>query len=205
MISVKYNLSGLKKTVKKIRAIKSIVNDIVFRRDLAKFTRDMVYKRVKSGKGVDSDSKDPDSTTAVRLKPLSKNYKYYRKTGKVRFKARKFNGTSAAGRRWWDMVDVEFSVGKPSLGPYGSPDRSNLTFTGQLLESMSFDITTSGFKVLIPNNKRRGSNLTNSQLAKYVSQNGRPFMALTSGEFRVLKLRMKKNIQKRLRELLRRN
>lgn len=180
-----------------LSALNKVTQDNDLKIDLAKFTKDMVWKRVKSGKGVDSDKRPFLITKAVRLKPLSKGYKRYRRTGIVEFKAKKYY------KSLYEVVDVKINVGKPALGEFGAPDRSNLTLSGQLLDSMTFDIKKLGFVVLIPATKRRGESITNSQLAKYLSRAGRPFMSLTAGESRILKSRMKIQIQKKLRKLLR--
>lgn len=197
-VSIKWNQATLfQKTKKLLDSLGDIAGDSYLKRDLATFTKDLVYKRVKSGKGVNSDRSKFESTNAVQLKPLSKNYKRYRRTGYVTFKAKKWY------KSLYEVVDVEFYVGKPALGEFGRPDKSNLTMTGQLLSSMSFEVKKFGFMVYIPETARRGSRITNAQLARYVSRKGRPFMNLTAGEHRVVKSRMKSQIQKRLKKMLR--
>ena len=196
MIKVKYKKPQLKGVSSIIKALGAITKDTHLKTDLAKFTREMVWKRVKSGKGVQSDRLPFAITRHQRLKPLSKGYKRYRRTGIVEFKAKKWYGGI------YEEVDVKINVGQPALGKFGTPNRSNLTLSGQMLDSMTFDVKKFGFVVLIPGTRRRGEKITNAQLAKYLSQQGRPFMSLTSGESRILKSRMKKQIQKRLRKLL---
>ena len=197
MISLSYrgnkNLQGTRAIFK---ALGQVTSDNDLKIDLAKFTREMVWKRIKSGKGVNSDKLPFAITKHQKLKPLSKGYKRYRRTGIVEFQAKKWYGGI------YEVVDVKINVGKPALGQYGTPDRSNLTLTGQLLNSMTFDVKKYGFVVLIPATRRRGEKITNQQLAKYLSKGGRPFMSLTAGESRILKSRMKKQIQRKLKKLL---
>lgn len=189
------NIKGIKAL---LSALGQIQKDAFFKADLAKFTRDMVYKRVKSGKGVSSDKTKFFRTTAKQLKPLSKRYKKWRQTGIVEFEAKKWYGGI------YERVQVSFMTkgGAPALGEFGRPGKSNLTLSGELLNSMSYDVTKTGFLVIIPETRRRTGKITNAQLAKYLSKQGRPFMNLTAGESRILKSRMKKQVQKKLRQLL---
>lgn len=194
MMKLKVKRNPIPTIRKRLEALREVTNDQSLKMDLAKTTRGIVYKRVKSGKGVDSDRKKVSSTNHKKLKSLSKNYVRFRRTGWVTFKAKQKNGKPKT---------VNFYVGKPALGEFGSPARSNLTLSGEMLNSMQYDIKRFGFSVLIPETRRRDGKLTNAQLARYHSQSGRPFMALTSGESRIIKARMKKEIQKRLKTLLR--
>lgn len=195
-VEVKWNKATLfQKTRKILNKLGDIAGDEYLKRDLAEFTRSMLYKRIKAGKGVSSDRTPMILTNMVTLKPLSKQYKRYRATGFVTFMAKKYYG------RLYEKVEVNFNVGVPALGEFGKASKSNLTFSGQMLSSMTFNIRKYGFTVYIPNTLRRGSKITNAQLAQYVSQNGRPFMNLTAGESRIVKSRMRTQIQKRLRKL----
>lgn len=195
--SIKWNQATLfQRTQKLFKSLGDIASDPYLKRDLAEFTKTMLYKRIKSGKGVTSDSSRFANTSARQLKPLSKTYKRYRRTGFVTFKAKKWY------KSIYEVVDVEFYVGKPALGEFGRPDKSNLTMTGQLLQSMRFEVKKFGYMVYIPATSRRGSTLTNAKLAQYLSRGGRPFMNLTSGEYRIVQSRMKSQIQKRLKKLL---
>ncbi len=197
LVKIRWNQATLlAKASRLFRSLGDVAADDFLKRDLAELTRSIVYKRVKTGKGVNSDSRPFALTSSVRLKPLSKNYKKYRRTGVVEFEAKKNYGNV------YERVTVKINVGRPALGEFASPDKSNLTLTGQLLNSMTFDIRKYGFVVFIPATKRRGETITNAQLARYVSDNGRPFMSLTSGEIRIVKSRMRKQIQKKLRKLL---
>lgn len=72
MISFLYNRSkNFKNTEKKLRGFSEIVNNVKFRRDLAQFTKDIVYKRVKAGYGALNNK--------YRLPPLSRDYVKKRK------------------------------------------------------------------------------------------------------------------------------
>ena len=70
-------------------------------------------------------------------------------------------------------------------GERGTPNRSNLTNTGQMLDSLR-SIAKRGQIVLdIPDTSRKGSSATNKEVAGYVRKD-RPFLALTKKEARQL-------------------
>lgn len=136
-----------------------------FLQRLARMASDIIYKRVKSGKGVNSLSqKDP---TKVSLKALSASYVEQRK--------------------------------KRKLGKFGSPGKSNLTLTGELLESIVFEVTRNGFQLKFPDTQHRQARIAISLLSEYV-QEERPFFALTKDERRILEV----EVQNELRKLARR-
>lgn len=88
---------------------------------------------------------------------------------------------------------------KVKLGDLGSPKRSNLTLTGQMLNDITYELIGDGFKLLFKGAPRSDSKLTNEQVAAYVSANGRPFFSLTKDEFAVIVGK----VQRRYREILR--
>jgi hypothetical protein len=195
--SVRWNQATLFKKVEKIfQGLQKVAGDDFLKRDLARLTKDIIFKRVKSGKGVSSDKSPVGFARPVQLKPLSKGYKRYRRTGWVSFKAKKWYGGI------YEEVDVDFYAGKPALGEFARPDKSNLTFSGQLLRSLTFEVKKYGFMVYIPETVRRGSKITNAQLARYLSKQGRPFMNLTAGELRIVKSRMRQQIRKALKRVI---
>ena len=110
-------------------------------------------------------------------------------------------------------VDRRKFTGVP--GQFGAPERSNLTYTGQLLES--FDITGSlgTFSVIIPNTERRRppdekgkrfgigkDKLSNSQVAEQVAKNGRPFFSISKDEGQILAKDVEDNVRRVLNRFL---
>jgi phage gpG-like protein len=67
------------------------------------------------------------------------------------------------------------------LDPTTRPSKSNLTFTGQMLRSMSILGTTNTAVLVGPKRSRRKGGLTNFQVAELVSKE-RPFLFLTDKE-----------------------
>lgn len=88
----------------------------------------------------------------TKLKPLSDMYKAYRRQNRRR------------------------------LSPETSPNKSNLTFTGQLLDSLTFKAGRGKLRVE-PSGRRRGG-LTNLKLAEHVTDQGRPFLNLSDNELK---------------------
>lgn len=70
---------------------------------------------------------------------------------------------------------------KQNLSEFTTPSRSNLTFTGQLLDSMRVMFVSQG-RVVVGPKGLRNSKLTNEKLAEYVAKAGRPFNNLSEQE-----------------------
>jgi len=175
--------------------------DSAFKQRLGKMARDLIYKRVKSGYGVDELS---NRATRSRLKPLAQSYveqrsgraAYFTKNGKVlRVPA-----------------SESFKPRKPKLGAFGSPGRSNLTLTGQMLEAIRYESNARGIRVFIQNSARDDGH-TNAEIAdlvqsggSYTNANGnkvtippRPFFVLTQDELTVLVREIERELRKKTR------
>lgn len=148
---------------------------------LARKMREVIYRRTKSGKGV---SRSGDEQP---LKSLSPHYVDYRKRAfgfdkKVR------------------GVKIKQNLGKQRLGEFGSPGKSNLTLTGETLDSIQFKIERFGFRLYFPDTKHKFSKrVTVREVARYVQMQGRPFFSLSRGERRILLQEVQKEVRKQLR------
>jgi hypothetical protein len=173
---------------------------------IAERARSIIYKRVKSGKGVKDDSVQTGKAEIEKLKPLSDSYIAFR-SGKILYlRNTKTGGTFTFGGDLKEFKNkrgqIEYRVNKkgkfimnklekPKLGAFGSPKRSNLTLSGQLLESMTYRVSAKEIYIYIPStsrnkiNKYDNNDKTNKEVAEYVSKD-RPFLAITSGELRIL-------------------
>jgi hypothetical protein len=146
---------------------------------LANLARSIVYKRVKSGYGVASTG----SGRRQKLRALAQSTVEVRK-GKIAIRHQK--GTTK--KIILDGVDDR----PRELGDGFAPSRSNLTFSGQLLDSIEIDVGKYGFAIFIPNTKRRRYNqnqkttITNQQLAIFVQDAGRNFFELTKPEVDII-------------------
>jgi hypothetical protein len=155
---------------------------------IANEARNVIYRRVKSGYGVNKDNLPPGKTDLVKLAALSPAYIKYRRDGTVEFYTK-------------DGKAVFFRVRPPVLGEWGSPERSNLTLTGQMLNSLRVDVNQEGFSIVVPPTKRYDSKYTNAQIAEFVSDQ-RPFLAFTEGEVRIIAQFMELYIKNRLKNYI---
>lgn len=140
--------------------------------------KNIIYKRTKSGYGVKNGIKS-------KLKPLSPAYILQRK-GKVGFTTK-------------DGKEVNFKIKKPILGSFASAQRSNLTKSGQMLDSITFKVTKNGVTVYIPDSKRSDTDKSNSEIAKLNQDNGRNFFELSDDEV----TKIQRIITNKLREIAR--
>jgi hypothetical protein len=160
--------------------------------ELAKTT---IYKRVKAGYGVDDDS--GDSSDRAKLASLAETTIKQRK-GELKFFTNK-------------KVKKPYAVkgdGKLSFTPgFGfKADRSNLTQSGEMLESIKVSI---GEDIIleIPSTSRKDGQI-NSKIAIYNAEGDprknrppRPFFALTVAERRILVNALKKELEKNARNI----
>lgn len=86
------------------------------------------------------------------------------------------------------------------LGPYASPKRSNLTFSGELLESIIVKATGQNVTVEIDKGQHH-SGISLEELAQRVSDKGRPFFGLADSEVKILEGFVKRTIRDRIRKL----
>ena len=188
MAKIKVNTSGLDKKIQKLMgALNDTKKKSIFSQ-LGRLAVDIIYKRTKDGYGVTDDSTTYPGKT--RLAPLSDLYKKQRK-GTVRV--------------WKPRNLATFK--SPVTGAFGTPTKSNLTLTGQMLDNLFFKAFRGGFEVQVRNNARHGSNKTNKQIAGYhrdpLRGPKRMFLALTKTEQRILFAEYKQIIRKMVRRIMR--
>jgi hypothetical protein len=176
------NLEGLMKYFdrqkKQLRRNLQSLNSVENMREIADVAVEVIYKRTKSGRGVTGDS---GRVGKKKLDPLSDPY--------IRWRKRLLRASRKKKKKKLSPFQQKF---KP--GPFFSPRRSNLTLTGQMLNSFEIKTKRRGFRIQIANNPRWDTNKSNRDIAEYVSVK-RPFLALTEPEKRI--------VIRRYRELLR--
>lgn len=200
----------------KIKRLKFALQSSDVKMYMGRFLKDIIYRRVKSGKGVTSEKSS--SPSQQKLKALSKSYIAYR-NGEMTFRRGRsgkaypvFNKPQAilevgkevkSGKKGAHVkikvshYNSQSAFKKPDLGEFGAPARSNLTLSGQMLSSITEATTLDGFRIFIPNTARNGSKLTNAKVYEYVSKE-RPFFALTNGEFRILQNEFEKIVEQKI-------
>lgn len=96
---------------------------------------------------------------------------------------------------------IEQRRGK-KLGRFGSPGFSNLTNTGQMLDSIVVKAKKGSFEVLIPNTRRRDTKLSNKDVASFARRQ-RPFFQITKAESRIVTERVDGIIARAVRDTIR--
>ena len=133
------------------------------------FMRDIIYKRVKSGKGLTENKVGVGDNSLKKLNELSEPYIKYRK--------------------------------KQKLGPLASPARSNLTFTGELLEAIVVKAIAKNVNVEIDDRGHSRFREGVRALALKVAKDGRPFFGLSDSEVKILDNFVNRKIRERIRSL----
>lgn len=149
--------------------------------EVGKEAAEMVRVRTRLGFGVKESLGERE-----KLKPLSDSTKQVR-AGKIAFK--KIRGKSIP-------FPPDLDENKAKLSEFTTANRSNLTMTGQYLESWK-PISTQENKVVIGPTGTRKDGLTNQKLGEYLEENGRPHAYLTSIEYK----RVIDSIRKRLTKI----
>lgn len=181
--------------IKRLQSLASQVSSREVNSKLARKCREIIYRRVKAGYGVDREGRPAEDTRQVKLKPLSPSYIAYRE-GKVAFFRTKDGRVVPLDlKKGAKKIGAKYKDFAPTLGAFGRPRKSNATFTGEMMESLILRSSDEGFQIII-NDKRRSddSGLTNRRVSEYYSED-RPFFALTSGEIRILTRELEKIIQ----------
>ena len=81
---------------------------------------------------------------------------------------------------------IEARKSRLKLDTTTRPTKSNLTLTGQMLRSMSFEISN-GLIVIKPTGTRSDSRYTNEQIAEFNADKGRVFNRISKAEFNQVK------------------
>jgi hypothetical protein len=192
----------LRDTLKKLERIRKQAFNNNFKRQLALLGVRNVRGRTASGQQLSRlpnprRQDDHRGQTTRRMKPLSQSYKDQRK-GLVAFYTddqKRIRVIKPGSGR----LQLPFTPGE-----FFSPNRSNLTASGQLLNAFEYRVTSKGFTIFINRNRRRGSRLSNDQVREFVEEQGRYFLGFSEAEFRVLQERAIDRLRASARQILRR-
>lgn len=164
------------------KAMEQVLKDLtkaINMRSLGREAAEMIRLRTRLGYGVASDAKP-----RRKLKPLSSSYKAQRK-GEVAFFTK-------------NKKVIPYEPDRaPRLSRETSPTKSNLTFTGQMLDSIDV-ITAKQGEVLVGPSGERDDGKSNQEIAGYVAEAGRPFNHLSDIETK----RMTELISDKINELV---
>lgn len=88
---------------------------------------------------------------------------------------------------------------KGKKGDFFSPNRSNLTLTGQMLDSIKSKVSDG--KITVSLSGTRDDGQTNKEVGEFVSENGRPFLNLAVEEKQILLRKIETDLIKFVRLL----
>lgn len=184
MASIKTNIN----LSKAVTTIKRALSSADLLTESAGYVRKRIYDFTKAGKSL---------VTGSKLNELSPSYIAVRRNigrwSKKRSKRQKLT----------DPI-----MGKFVPGAFFSPARSNLTFTGQLLDALLFTIDRqrSSFTVTVNDKTRKrapnekiGSEKTNLQVAVKVAKDGRPFIGIDDKGLEILQRKIIQSLRRKLK------
>lgn len=175
-MSFKVNMGEIAKKIEE--KIEKAV-DLSIDTTLAKETATQIKIRTRLGFGIDTNGNQ------IKLAPLSDSYKAQRR-GEIAFWTDKFG-------RVRSYIPDE----KPRLHGHTTPAKSNLTNTGEMLDSI--DGYASDGKMFIKLNGRREDGYTNEEIASFVEEQDRVFMGLTNSEKNALARKIKNRVLSNLK------
>jgi hypothetical protein len=149
------------------RKLQSSVRDFFTKEylvEIGEIAADMIRTRTRLGYGVDADGKP-----RKKLKKLSDSYKKFR-SGKLAF----FTDGSGV------VHPYEPKTPKVHLSEYTTANKSNLTLSGDMLDSVTVKEVGKNKVFVGPTGKR------NEQVAEWVTEQGRPFNNLSNIEVKRL-------------------
>lgn len=187
--------SEFEKTFKRLEeAFNEAIKSIQSRKNTkiaARRAKDLIVTRTRLGFGAVEDQ------PKQKLAKLSESYKLYRKglkKGEVRFIPKR-------GPKADEIVSFE-AKGLPRLSSKTTTGKSNLTLTAQMLDSLKESVIGPGRFKIKPTGTREDGKHTNEQVAGFVADNGRPFLALSEQDEKQLSQFLEKVLTQRIEKAL---
>lgn len=176
-MTVKVKLSDISGKIKD-RIKKSV--EVSVDDEMATELADQIRKRTRLGFGVDENGKQ------TKLKPLAESYRLQRR-GELAFFTDEYG----------NKIPYEPET-KPYLSPYTTPAKSNLTKTGELLDSIRGKAQNGIIFISLEGLRKDG--YSNEEIGDFVQSQGRRFLDLTKGEKEELARKVKDKILKNLKD-----
>ena len=178
--------------------LKRAFQDPKMYKELSNFMRDRIYKSTKRGYygGVRKN--------LAKFKPLSPGYVEMRKQALKGSTKQQKKGVF--GKKRTASQARKKAISK-SFGAFFSPKKSNLTYTGQLLDALKpfYDARKQTMGVVVKASGRKDdSGLTNKQLAEKVTDDGRPFPTIDVRGINTMVRKIQSSIRRSLRGTKRR-
>lgn len=179
-------------------AIANAFRDLVRPENMRKYGEQaaaMIKLRTRLGQGVESDGAEKGP-----LKPLSPAYIKMRQEQQDTAESDVLTARFRSGKRGLHVTKKQLH-GKGGLSDQTSPGKSNLTRTGQMLNSESVTSVGEG-EVFVGPKGSRDDGKKNEDIAAYVTYAGRPFNNLSKIEVKRVNDAIKKDMKKFLAEAL---
>ena len=156
--------------------------------DYVEELKDRIVKRTRVGIGVDLTTGKGE-----RLKKLSDDYKRQRKRAKgIKVRNKIDKQRRARTRERSKEIGVQI---QPNLSSKTTPSKSNLTATGQLLDSLTVIKlklrNAFGFRITVGDRRGRDlfgrpSKIGNKKLVQYLAEQGRTFLGFTKSQRNII-------------------
>lgn len=150
----------------------------------------IIKKRTRLGFGVETTGADRN-----KLKPLSEKYIEFRKNLKGIQRAKK--AVRAGGKVSLKTKQRASKNPKIELSSDTSASKSNLTLTGQMLDSLKATSTQGSVTIEASGNRKDG--LSNKEISGYVEEQGRKFLDLAKADLKQIKNYLESLVDKLLK------
>jgi hypothetical protein len=183
---------AINKNDKKIDKIKDRINKILYKLNkkdmdgIASFIERMVRVRTRLGFGVKRESGEKYKLKELKGRP----------NAMLNTVSRVFTGKSL--KVGSTIYQRELMKKRGELSNLTTPMKSNLTMTGQLLDSIKWKIDKLTITLFFDSNRRKDGRNTNNEIANYVSEK-RPFFNLSKQEIEQVKREVIKVLKSRLK------
>lgn len=180
--NIQYKVTGIASV---FNAVRSIYEDLTTQKEeldkIGKFTRDRIVAETRKGNDLTSGGKQPE---------LSEGYIAYRRS-----LGKKTNALGRVAEGSGKKRDLELASKITNKTPtpdmtFFRPAKSNLTLTGQLMESIEYTVRAEDKKIIIEPTGVRDDGKTNKEVAEELSRrktrlapDGRKFLGLDERGF----------------------
>ncbi len=182
---------------KKINAAMAQLRNSSNMQKIGEAAKNIIKKRTRLGYGVEATGEE-----RVALKPLSNDYKEYRKelgkTKKAKMKASQLKAGEKVKLSKKDKKRAS-SESNIKLSDATSPTKSNLTLTGQMLDSLTASASEGSVSIKASGSRNDGK--TNEDVAGYAEDGGRRFLDLAKGDLNQLRVLLSNIVDDILKKL----
>jgi hypothetical protein len=205
----KGKIKNLGKVLNQLKDAMTFLNRKDIYSQVGEYVRDRITSKARSGKTmISGETENLKALSPAYIKErerqkklLGNEIKSARKNKKLGFKQDDFNH---GGKGWKFAVGEARNKGMKHTDPdFFSPKRSNLTFTGQFLESLKVTkIDQENRIVTIEPTGTRDDGLKNKKVGEYVAKQGRNIFGIDTTGLKVIKNMVIRELRNSLRKNL---